>query len=195
MSLSNTVRSVYCSNTRQPGQTRLNDVGSQRSPTRLNDVGPQRSSTRSNQVVVVIGAVGGASSQVRDVNPSTDVMIRRRISTSVEGVTNVKRMCDIRSGAPVILSTETEQQNTRIRKLTSSGFLHPRTHRPRTTAYHHLHTTTTGTPTPPHHQRLSDGTKRISREKDVGREGDRCEKRVRDGCGGESETEWGVRLI
>ncbi|KOM56292.1 hypothetical protein LR48_Vigan10g218400 [Vigna angularis] len=69
---------------------------------------------------------------------------------------------------------ETEQQNTRIRKLTSSSFLHPLTHRPRTTAYHHLHTTATGTPTPPHHQRLSNDTKRISK---------RCGKRVREGCG------------
>ncbi|KOM58495.1 hypothetical protein LR48_Vigan11g152900 [Vigna angularis] len=74
------------------------------------------------KMVVVIGAAGGASSQVR----------------------------------MSILQW-------RIRKLTSSSFLHPLTHRPRTTAYHHLHTTATGTPTPPHHQRLSDGTKRISK--------------------------------
>ncbi|KOM47913.1 hypothetical protein LR48_Vigan07g161700 [Vigna angularis] len=66
------------------------------------------------KVVVVIGAGGGASSQVR-------------------------------------------------MSILQQSFLHPLTHRPRTTAYHHLHTTATGTPTPPHHQRLSDGTKRISK--------------------------------
>ncbi|BAT97972.1 hypothetical protein VIGAN_09156900 [Vigna angularis var. angularis] len=58
-------------------------------------------------------------------------------------------------------------------KLTSSGFLHPRTHRPRTTAYHRLHTTVTRTPTPPHHQRRH--------QTDLTRKG--CGKRVREGCG------------
>ncbi|KOM46478.1 hypothetical protein LR48_Vigan07g018200 [Vigna angularis] len=66
------------------------------------------------KVMVVIGAAGGASSQVR-------------------------------------------------MSILQRSFLHPLTHRPQTTAYHHLHTTATGTPTPPHHQRLSDGIKRISK--------------------------------